>query len=206
MTDYFALLDEPWRPWLDSEALKSRFLARSAEVHPDRLHQAAKEDQDAATRHYAELNAAYHCLREPKDRLQHLLLLEHGTKPIGIDSVPEELMELLMEAGKVCREVDTFLAERSEVSSPLIKVQMFERGMDWTDKLNALQRRVNARRTALEEELKQMNARWDTAPPVGDTHRPASLPLAELERCYRTLSYLSRWTGQLQERAVKLVL
>jgi len=36
MTDYFALLDEPRRPWLDVSSLKQKFLARSSEVHPDR--------------------------------------------------------------------------------------------------------------------------------------------------------------------------
>ena len=36
MTDCFALLGEPRCPWLDAEALKSRFLVLSAEAHPDR--------------------------------------------------------------------------------------------------------------------------------------------------------------------------
>jgi TPR repeat protein len=36
----FALLSEPRRPWLDAEPLKQRFLARSNEVHPDRVHSA----------------------------------------------------------------------------------------------------------------------------------------------------------------------
>jgi hypothetical protein len=206
MIDYFALLDEPRRPWLDVESLKSRFLAKSAEVHPDRLHQAAKEEQDTATRCYADLNAAYNCLREPKERLQHLLLIEHGAKPVGIDSVPGELMELFMEAGKLCRAVDVFLAERSAITSPLIKVQMFERGMDWTERLNDFQHKLDLRRAALEESLQRMNPLWDAAPPVGNASRAARLPLADLKESYRTLSYLSRWTGQLRERAVKLAL
>jgi len=206
MTDYFALLDEPRRPWLDVESLKSRFLAKTTKVHPDRLHQAAKEEQDAATRCYAELNAAYNCLREPKERLQHLLLLEHGAKPVGIDSVPGELMELFMEAGKLCRAVDVFLAERSATTSPLIKVQMFERGMDWTERLNDFQHKFDLRRAALDESLQRMNPLWDAAPPVGNASRAASLPLGDLKESYRLLSYLSRWTGQLRERAVKLAL
>ena len=40
MTDAFALLSEPRRPWLDAEALKARFLPLSAAVHPDRVHSA----------------------------------------------------------------------------------------------------------------------------------------------------------------------
>jgi hypothetical protein len=40
MNDCFALLNEPRRPWLDSEALKQRFVSLSAELHPDRTHSA----------------------------------------------------------------------------------------------------------------------------------------------------------------------
>ena len=206
MTDYFALLDQPRRPWLEVEPLKVRFLERSAEVHPDRLHQPTKEKLDAATQTYAELNAAYNCLREPKDRLQHLLLLEQGTKPGGIDSVPEDLMDAFLETGKLCREVDLFLAERARTTSPLLRVPMFERGMAWTDKLNEFQRKLDLQRTALDQILRAMNAAWETAPPIGDTNRAAHLPLGDLQHIYRTFSYLARWSGQLQERAVQLML
>ncbi len=81
MTDYFALLDEPRRPWLEPDSLKARFLALSAQVHPDRLHNAPEAQKQAANEQYAELNSAYRCLREPKERLQHLLELELRSKP-----------------------------------------------------------------------------------------------------------------------------
>lgn len=81
MTDAFALLSESRRPWLDADALKSRFLPLSAEVHPDRVHSASEAEKAAANTRYAELNAAYNTLREPRDRLLHLLELEAGGKP-----------------------------------------------------------------------------------------------------------------------------
>ena len=34
MTDAFALLDEPRRPWLDAGALKQKFLPISSAAHP----------------------------------------------------------------------------------------------------------------------------------------------------------------------------
>lgn len=204
--DYFALLDEPRRPWLEVEALKAKFHALSSEVHPDRLHSASAADKQAATERYAELNAAYHCLREPKDRLQHLLELELGGKPGGVERVPEDAMELFMQAGQLCREVDNFLAERARVTAPLLKVQMFQRGMDWTDKLQLLLQTLHTRRTKLEAVLKSMNATWESAPSPGDARRVASLPLDQLEQTYRALSYLARWTSQLNERIVQLSL
>ena len=74
MTDYFSLFNEPRRPWLDAEKLKARFLTLSAECHPDRAVTAA--EREAATARFTELNAAHNCLREPRERLQHLLALE----------------------------------------------------------------------------------------------------------------------------------
>src|SRR5437868_8581649 len=81
MTDNFSLFNEPRRPWLDADLLKQKFLKFSAEVHPDKIHNASDGEKAAANKRYAELNAAYNCLREPKERLLHLIELELGAKP-----------------------------------------------------------------------------------------------------------------------------
>src|ERR1700756_1925347 len=119
MADYFMLLNEPRRPWIDPEELKQKFLALSSQVHPDRVHGAPEAERLAASRRYAEINSAYNCLREPKDRLRHLLELELGAKPVDIQRVPEEVMNTFFEVGQLCKEADRFLAERGKVSSPL---------------------------------------------------------------------------------------
>src|SRR5882724_11955433 len=120
MTDYFALLNEPRRPWLDPESLKTKFFERSAAVHPDRVHGASEAEKQLANQHYVELNAAYNCLREPKTRLQHLLELE-GAKPKDIQVVLSGTMELLIEVGQLCRAADAFITERASVTSPVLK-------------------------------------------------------------------------------------
>ena len=203
MTDCFALLDEPRRPWLDPDALKAKFLALSAAVHPDRFHNAPTADRAAAQERYTELNAAFTTLREPKDRLQHLLELVSGTKPGNIQSTPPELTDLFFAVGQLCRDVDFFLLEKGRANSPLLKVKMFRRAMEWTNQVNALQMRLRAQRGEVEAELQAMNESW-TAAPTAPQARRASLPLARLEPLYRTLSFLSRWAGQLQERVVSL--
>ena len=48
MTDYFALLDEPRRPWLDPEAIRQKFFARSGGVHPDKIHAASDAEKAVA--------------------------------------------------------------------------------------------------------------------------------------------------------------
>lgn len=206
MTDDFALLEQPRLPWLDPEALKRQFLSLSTPVHPDRIHGAPESEKVEANRRYAALNAAYNRLREPKDRLLHLLELESGTKPRDVQRIPPGTMDLFVEVGQTCRDVDAFLEEKAAATSPMVKVQLFERGIDWTDRLNVLQQTINARRDQLFAELRELNGEFAAAPPVGDAARPGVLPLERLEQIYRTVSYVARWTGQIQERMVQLSL
>lgn len=207
MTDHFRLFAEPRQPWLDTESLKHRFLARSAEVHPDRFHNAPPTEQTAAAERYLALNAAYQCLRETKPRLQHLLELELGTKPAQLQQILPETMDLFMEVGQLCRQVDAFLAERARAVSPMLKVQFYTRGLDWLDQVHSLQQKINARRTALDTELQSLNPAWLNAPPPETPElRRDFLPLRRLEEIYRLFSYYDRWAGQLQERAVQLSL
>lgn len=204
MIDAFALLNEPRRPWLDADVLKLRFLLLSSAVHPDRSHHASEADQHMANARFADLNAAYNTLREPRDRLLHLLELEQGTKPSDIQRIPPGTMDLFVEVGQLCRDVDSFLMERRDVTSPLLKVQLFERGLEWADKLQALQQRINGKRDELTAELRQMNSVWESAPPIGSPARAAALPLERLEQIYRVFSYIARWSEQIQERIVQL--
>ncbi len=204
MIDYFALLNEPKRPWLDPDLLKNKFFAISAVAHPDRSHLGSDAEKQAANDRYSEINTAYNCLREPKERLLHLLELERGMKPADIERIPAGAMELFMEAVQVCRAADGFLADKAKVTSPLLKVHTFEQAMGWTDTLNTLQQTLHVKREELLAELKAMNAHWESAPEADPVARRSVLPLARLEEIYRAISYISRWTGQIQERVVQL--
>jgi curved DNA-binding protein CbpA len=202
--DYFALLNEPRRPWLDEQSLKTKFLALSAQAHPDRVHGGGQEQSARANDRYAALNAAYTCLRAPKERLLHLLELELGARPNDVGQIPADVMTLFVQAGQVLRVVDVFLQTRAKAASPLLKARMFEQGMDLTGQLQALGQRIDSRREPLLGELKEMNARWESAPAPGSPGRGAALPLGRLEEIYRRLSYFARWTSQIQERALQI--
>ena len=54
--DYFALLDQPRKPWLDVDLLKEKYHARAREAQPDE-----------------NLNEAFRVLTDPKSRLDDLL-------------------------------------------------------------------------------------------------------------------------------------
>src|SRR5947209_8387527 len=101
MLDYFALLNQPRRPWLDADLLQQTFLALSAEAHPDRVHNAEEANKSRAQHRFTELNAAYNCLREPKTRLRHLLELEAGAKPADMQAIPPQLMNAFLEVSQL---------------------------------------------------------------------------------------------------------
>jgi DnaJ-domain-containing protein 1 len=202
VTDYFVLLNEPRRPWLEPETLKSKFLALAAMAHPDKQRGAREAEKIAANRHYAELNAAYHSLTEPKSRLLHLLELERGAKPKDVQQILPVLADLFAEVAAVCRNTDDFLAEKSKVASPLLQVQRFERAQEWVARLRALQTKLTGRHDKLVEELKSLDALWMSKSPAGER----TALLNRLEELYRLFGYFNRWNGQIQERIVQLSL
>ena len=202
MTDNFALLDEPRRPWLDPETVKEKFLSLSSTVHPDRVHGLTPAERSAAQARYVELNAAAQCLRNPKDRLRHLLELELGQVPREIQRIPSDLMDVSLKVGDACRQTDVLIAEKAGITSPLLKVQFFERSQARTENLQALQQTLGARRDSLIDELRKLDARWtseisNASPGRGDL-------FVRLEELYRLFSYYDRWNEQIQERIVQL--
>ena len=203
MTDHFALLNETRRPWLDANALKTRFLALSAQAHPDRVNTASVEEKEAANRRFAELNAAYNCLREPKARLQHLLELELGAKPKDLQQIPPDLADVFVDIARLCRDTDEYLIRKAKTSSPLLQAQLFERGQEWTEQLLARQQDIARRQDTLLARLLALDQKW-SATPAGSPARAGLLE--ELQELWRLLSFLARWTSQIQERVTRLVL
>jgi len=199
MTDHFTLLNEPRRPWLDPEALREKFLTLSSAVHPDRVHNLGDAERAAAHERYTQLNSAYNCLREPKDRLRHLLELERGALPKDVQRIPAELMDLSLEIGQLCRQADALVLEKSKVTSPLLKVQFFSRAQEQIEKLQALGEKLEPHSEKLFHELKRLDREWTSADPGA---RSAMLP--PLEELYRLFSYFARWNSQVRERMAQL--
>jgi curved DNA-binding protein CbpA len=198
VSDYFALFNEPHRPWLDADLLKQKFLAQSANLHPDKIHSASDDEKNVAAKKFAELNAAYNCLTEPKSRLLHLLELELGAKPKDIQQIPNALADLFAEVAGVCKSTDNFLTEKKRATSPLLQVQFFERGQNWIEQLNSLQKKLNDLREKFLGELKLLDEKW-----IADENSRREI-LPKLEELYRLFSYFNRWNNQVQERVVQL--
>lgn len=201
MIDYFALVSEPRRPWLEPDVLKQKFLTLSASLHPDRIHSAGAAAWAGAATSFAELNAAYTCLADPKSRLRHLLELELGAKPKDIEEIPAALADVFADVAMTCRSTDGFLAERSRGTSPLLQVQRFEHAQDWVDKLQALQQKLSGVQGQLLEELKALDGRW-----VNLAAEARHEILSNLEELYRLFGYFNRWNKQINERLVQLAI
>jgi DnaJ-domain-containing protein 1 len=201
VTDYFSLLEQPRRPWLDPSALKQKFLALSTPLHPDKLHSAPETEKNAASKRFSDFNTAYRNLFEPKLRLLNLLELETGAKPPDIQQIPDGLADLFAEVAALCKKADAFLVEKNQNPSPLLAVQFFERAQEWIARLDPLKNKLGVLRERLDDELKSLDTAWmnsDTAA------RQQFLP--NIERLYRLLSYFNRWNNQVQERIVQLAL
>jgi curved DNA-binding protein CbpA len=201
MTDYFALLNEPRRPWLDAQELKAKFLKLSAEAHPDKLSVQTPAARDSANRRFAELNSAFNCLREPKTRLRHLLELELGEKPKEVHEIPQDLADLFMEIAGLRREVSVFVAETKRAQSPLLRVQLFEQTQEWIDRLQVVQARLGERQAKLLLEIQNSDPEWQR---TADDPVQHGVLLQTVHRIHQRLSFCTRWRTDLQEMIIRL--
>ena len=204
MTDYFLLLGEPRRPWIEPETLKARFLAASALSHPDKLMAANAAQKSEDNHQFAELNQAFTTLRDTKARIDHLLRLEGWQH--GVQAVSSSSMDMVMEAGQLCREIDAFLARRAKAASPMLKVQFFQEALDWTDRVQSLLARLQTQMAESEAEIRLLNPAWEAAETVTGPARLEALPIKQLASLFSQFSYLCKWQSQLRERLTHLAL
>jgi curved DNA-binding protein CbpA len=194
----FDLLGLTPRPFLDPDALKAKFLKISAPLHPDRVHHLSEKEKQEATKKFAELNAAYASLSDPKERLFLLIKLKTGTAPAVIQSIPENVSDLVIEIGKICKEFDGEKeATTTRESSPLLKAMAQRKQQEWFSKLDKLKQIMKEQEQVAMEKLKEVDRLWME---VADH---ASL-CSRLEDLGRKFSFLKKWTQQLDERLLQL--
>ena len=203
MVDHFALLGEPRRLWLDADALKQKFHQLSGDAHPDRVHTADDSTKEAAARRYSALAAAYQTLRNPRELIGHWLELERGSKPPPLQSVPAGLQDFLFETGRILRAADELLREKSKLTSPLLKVQFFERSQAHLEKIKTALQTLDVQKEALLDELKQLDGKLHPSFVAENSNRGA-LPFARIESIYHALGFLARSAEQLRERIVQI--
>lgn len=186
MTDYFALLGQPRRPWLDPEALKESFHRLAVEHHPD----VAGENET-----FAQVNAGYRILKEPASRLRHLLELEYLTEPAGAPQLPPGLTERFMEVATLEREIHVFLRQQGDATSNIQKSLLAADRFAMQRDVEKLIAELETYRERLLQLLQAENHLWEqrTAETGGR--------LATLQQEF---AFISKWIDQLRERSVQL--
>jgi len=191
----FAVFDLEPGPALDAEALKERFARATAEQHPDKFQQAAEPERTAAEERYAALNRAYQTLSDPRARLLALYELTKGEKPRDVQRIPPGTMDLFVEVGQACRQLDDFLERKRAATGKLARAGLMDEELTLQDALMTLRGKLEALGGTLEADLQALDARW----------RGGEKDLHALETAYRKYSYLARWKQQLEEREIALL-
>jgi hypothetical protein len=183
MTDHFAILAQPRRPWLEADALKDTFHRLSASLHPD----VPGTGDDAQ---FAALNTAYSVLREPASRLHHLLELTAPAQLAAGSPPPPELADLFMDIAGTRSRLDRFLTQRNTATSAVSRALLAPEEADSVRELKALIARLELAESAALQEVRSFESDWSN---------PDSEAVASLVRSYHRLSYLARWLAQTRE-------
>ena len=193
MTDYFALLEQPRRPWLDPEKLKQAFHEKARSAHPDAQQPEAgigRADESG----FAEINEAYQVLLSPKRRLHHLLSL-CGDPPVAGATVPREIEERFLAVATLSQETEAVVRKLSAATTPLSRSLVQPEMLDAQNRIGAVLEDLRRLEHQAVAELQRVSESWNGA----ETN-------SSLQYLYLRFAYLDRWTAELQEKRTQLTL
>jgi curved DNA-binding protein CbpA len=189
MTDHFAALGQPRRPWLDPEQVKLEYQRLTFARHPDRPADCAAEGPE-----FGAVTDAYRVLSNPKLRLQHLLALEKEASDSESSPVSADLADTFMETAALIASVDDLLKKKEQSTTALalslLKPDIARVTARTESQLKLLQQAYG---NALNE-LKRVDELWEKGPEA----IPSARKLAD------RFAFLDRWIAQLQEKQFAL--
>jgi curved DNA-binding protein CbpA len=189
--DYFAVLQQPRRPWIDAEQLKEKHQQLTLALHPDRsVGDATKINPDVFPYSFARINEAYRVLSDPKQRLGHLLSLE-GAIPNSTGSLPNELIELFATIGAFLQGADVLLEKAAGANSALAKSLLQPQILDTRQRASELLKNLEALSNSARDEVRRLDDLWD---------EQREEAVERVKDLYGRFAYLGRWAEQLRER------
>ncbi len=194
MTDFFALLNQPRRPWLDEAALKESYHGKTRELHPDARRQDRRE-ANSFPYSFAELNEAYRALSSPASRLQHLLGLNGESEAARTHSIPprvEELFPAINAAISNAKLIAQKLDQRNTALGRGLLAMDLARARSELERCEKTLSQLNDASLA---DLRALDSEWDAASRLRREHA------RELQT---TFTYLSRWRSQIGELRLQL--
>ncbi len=190
MTDFFALLDQPRQPWLDSEALKQKYHQLTRAEHPDVRSSEPRIE-------FESINEAYRVLLDPKQRIHHLLALEGSTPTTAKHVVPAAVEELFLKTGQLAQDSKRALEELGGATGSLSKSLLQSDLLDLRSRTRELLGQLSHVHEKCLMELQKLNELWKE-------NRPEAV--ARLQLLYDEIAYLTRWIAQLEEIQFQLSL
>src|SRR5689334_17113097 len=149
MTNFFAVLRAPMRPWLDPEPLKETYLRLSETLH----RQPDSQDQ------LVTLNRAFQVLGNPAMRLEHLLSLTGDGPSTRARQITPEVSEFFGRIAKGLEETDRSLGEVSAQSSALLRALQTRQIQTIQADLDELARDLASYQDQRLDELKRLDRR-----------------------------------------------
>jgi curved DNA-binding protein CbpA len=184
MRDLFAVLGEPRQPWLDLEKLEECYRQLSLTTHPDRLSVPARNDE------FSGISEAYRVLKDPKQRIQHLLQLE-GQTPGKENSVPQSLLPLFSQIGDFVARTTNLWQRRGESPNAISKSILQAEIVSLQREVETLLHDAKELFRQAEKATRSLNDSWRAKPD-------------ELEKVYSLFGFLTRWIAQLEEWKFRL--
>lgn len=181
MRDFFALLGESPRPWLDPEALKAKYHQLTAERHPDVA---------GASVDFADINRAYQTLADPAARLRHLLDLESAGAISRLQPVPEEIAVFFGPVAQASQAVETIMKRYAGAASPLAKALLSTERYRAQERLEQVIAELQEKQTALLSRVREVDELWDT---------DRASALRRVPELWQALGYTAKWLGTLRE-------
>lgn len=187
MTDCFALLGEPRRPWLDPDSLKEKFHKLGATHHPDVAQEGGGD--------FTAITTAYKTLLDPKTRIRHLLELEFPDALSRSLEIPPGITGLFEAIARHRSAIPGFLSKRAAAQSPLETALLTPEKLELIASTEHLQNILLAEQEEFYARLKTLDGAWRK------NSAASADPLLEI---YQSLSYTGKWLAQVQEDAMRL--
>ncbi len=186
MTDFFALLDQPRQPWLDSEKLREAFHEGSRGTHPD------AGGSEAA---FAQINEAYRVLQNPRLRLHHLLTLENHAPAAAGQAVASDIADLFQSVAAASQEADATSRKLAVASNPLSRSLLQPELRGARGRLDEVSSVLQILHDKANNELKALN---------DSSQLSAENRVAEIQRLVGRFAYLTRWMSEIDEKRAQL--
>ena len=189
--DYFAVLRQARRPWLDPDQLKTQYQELTFAHHPDR------QKADADQTDFSAVTEAYRVLNNPRLRLLHLLTLEtnQDVSALTTSSVPDELAAMFMEAATLVQQIDGHRQKQEQSASALGKSLLKAEEVSLKHRAHEMLDRLNQRYDAALQDLRNLDEQW---------MRDAASVTNQLMSLGDRFGYLDRWINQLREKQFQL--